>query len=103
MDKPWLCDFAWKCLYVNTQGQVSFCACSPRPRGSLAEASLDRLWNGPQFQEARAQIHCLVFDELLLQNTSGLPQMTDGARRMKRIADQNGGKTKIVTGADLGR
>ncbi|MFQ5805642.1 MAG: hypothetical protein ACE5I3_04245 [Phycisphaerae bacterium] len=50
-----------------------------------------------------AQIHCLVFDELLLQDTSGLPRLTDGARRLKRIADQSGGKTKIVTGADLGR
>jgi hypothetical protein len=50
-----------------------------------------------------AQIHCLVFDELLLQDTSGLPRLTDGARRLKRIAEQNGGKTKIVTGADLGR
>jgi len=50
-----------------------------------------------------AQIHCLVFDEMLLQDTSGLQQLTDGARRLKRIADASGGETKIVTGADLGR
>jgi len=54
-------------------------------------------------RKLRAQIHCLVFDELLLADTSGLPRLTDGARRLKRIADQSGGKTKIVTGADLGR
>ena len=50
-----------------------------------------------------AQIHCLVFDELLLQDTSGMPRLTDGARRLKRIADESGGKLKVVTGADLGR
>ena len=49
-----------------------------------------------------AQIHCLVFDELLLSDTSGLPRLTDGARRLKRIAEESGGKNKIVTGADLG-
>jgi hypothetical protein len=54
-------------------------------------------------KKLRAQIHCLVFDELLLGDTSGLPRLTDGARRLKRIADQSGGKTKVVTGADLGR
>ena len=52
---------------------------------------------------ARAQIHCLVFDELLLADTSGLPRLTDGARRLKRIGDENSGKTKVVTGADLER
>ena len=52
-------------------------------------------------QQAKAQIHCLVFDEFLLSDTSGLPRMTEGARRLKRIADATGGKTKIVTGADL--
>lgn len=50
-----------------------------------------------------AQIHCLVFDELLLADTSELPRLTEGARRLKRIADENNGKTKVVTGADLGR
>lgn len=53
-------------------------------------------------RKIRTQIHCLVFDELLLSDTSGLPRLTDGARRLKRIADASGGKTKIVTGADLG-
>ncbi|MBU0639629.1 MAG: hypothetical protein KKB50_12245 [Planctomycetes bacterium] len=50
---------------------------------------------------ARAKIHCLVFDEILLQDTSGLPRMTDGARRLQRVAEQNGGQTKVVTGLDL--
>ena len=50
----------------------------------------------------RSQIHCLVFDELLLADTSELPPLTDGARRLKRIAEQSGGKLKVVTGADLG-
>ncbi len=52
---------------------------------------------------ARAQIHCLVFDELLLSDTSGLPRLTEGARRLKRIAADSDGKTKIVTGTDLER
>jgi MoaA/NifB/PqqE/SkfB family radical SAM enzyme len=56
MDKSWLCDFAWKCLFVNSVGQVSFCPTNTFPRGSLVEASLDRIWNGPQFQKARAQV-----------------------------------------------
>ena len=51
----------------------------------------------------RVRIHCLVFDEILLQDTSGLPRMTDGAQRLKRIAEENGGKLKVVTGADLKR
>lgn len=50
-----------------------------------------------------AQVHCLVFDELQLQDITGPPRLTEGARRLKRIADETGGKTKIVTGADLGR
>ena len=54
-------------------------------------------------EETRAQIHCLVFDELLLADNSGLPRLTEGARRLKRIADQSGGKTKVVTGVDLER
>jgi len=54
-------------------------------------------------EAAAAQIHCLVFDELLLAETSGLPHMTDGARRLKRIADESGGKTKIVTGEDINK
>jgi len=51
----------------------------------------------------RTRIYCLVFDELLLQDTSGLPRETDGARRMKRLAEANGGKARIVTGKDLRR
>ena len=52
---------------------------------------------------ARARIYCLVFDELLLQDTSGLPRQTDGSRRLTQIAKDNGGKVKIVTGEDLAR
>jgi hypothetical protein len=52
-------------------------------------------------RDVHAQIHCLVFDELLLADNSGPPRLTDGARRLKRIADAAGGKTKIVSGADL--
>ncbi len=54
-------------------------------------------------RKVRAQIHCLVFDELLLSDTSGMPRLTEGARRLKRIADASGGKTRVITGADLGR
>ncbi len=48
-----------------------------------------------------ARICCLVFDEILLQDTTGLPRETEGVRRLKRIAEANGGKVKIVTGQDL--
>lgn len=51
----------------------------------------------------RCRIHTLVFDELLLGDTSGLPKETDGAKRLRRIAEQNGGRTKIVTAGDLNR
>jgi hypothetical protein len=50
-----------------------------------------------------AKIICFVFDELLLGDTSGVPKETDGARRMRKIAEQNRGQVKIVTGKDLGR
>jgi len=51
--------------------------------------------------KVQARIMCLVFDEILLQETSRMPRETDGARRMRRIAEQNRGGIKIVTGADL--
>lgn len=51
----------------------------------------------------RTQIHCLVFDELLLQDATGSPRLTDGARRLQKIADQNRGRCKLVTGVDLRR
>jgi len=54
-------------------------------------------------QGVGATINCLVFDEILLQDTSGLPRLTDGARLLKRVADASGGKTKVVTGLDLKR
>lgn len=46
-------------------------------------------------------INCLVFDEAILSDRSGLPRLTDGARRMQTLASKNKGKTKIVTGSDL--
>lgn len=52
-------------------------------------------------QAVHAQFHCLVFDELLLTDVSGLPHLTEGAQRLIRIADQNHGKAKVVTGKDL--
>jgi hypothetical protein len=51
----------------------------------------------------RIRIHGLVFDELLLEDVSGIPRLTEGAHRMKRIAEESGGKTKIVTGSDIRR
>jgi hypothetical protein len=48
-----------------------------------------------------AKVVCLVFDEILLQDTSKLPRETEGARRMRRVAEQNNGEFKIVTALDL--
>lgn len=54
--------------------------------------------------KVNARICCYAFDELLLQQSDDLPpRMTDGARRLERIAQQNNGWTKIVTGADIRR
>jgi len=47
----------------------------------------------------RAQIHCLVFDELLLDNPQ---RLTVGARAMERIARDSGGECKVITRQDLG-
>ena len=53
---------------------------------------------------SQTRIFCLVFDELLLQDTSGLPRReTEGVRRLKRVAEGNRGQIKIVTGKDLAR
>lgn len=46
-------------------------------------------------------IHCLVFDEILINDRSGLPKMTDGAKRMQKLAEDNRGQVKIVTGRDI--
>lgn len=56
-------------------------------------------------RQIHAQIHCLVFDELILSaaNTGLPPRETEGAKRLKRIAEQNQGKIKVVTGDDLSR
>lgn len=49
----------------------------------------------------KTAIHCLVFDEELLQDTADMPQLTAGARRLEKIAQQNGGKMKVITVADF--
>ncbi|MFN0136490.1 MAG: hypothetical protein ACKVS9_10300 [Phycisphaerae bacterium] len=49
----------------------------------------------------KTAIHCLVFDEALIQDTGDMPQLTSGARRLEKIAQQNGGKMKVVTVADF--
>lgn len=51
----------------------------------------------------KTAIFCLVFDEIILSDKSGIPKLTDGARRMQRVAEKNRGKTKVVTGTDLGK
>lgn len=50
----------------------------------------------------RARIYCFVFDDVILEDTSGLPRETDGVKRLRRLANSNNGKVKIVTGRDLG-
>lgn len=54
-------------------------------------------------ENSRTRIYCLVFDDVLLEDTSGLPKVTPGARRLQTIAEQSGGQCKIVTIKDLGR
>jgi hypothetical protein len=54
-------------------------------------------------RRVQANIHCLVFDDILLTDTSNLPLTSDGAQVLKRIADASGGKTKIITAKDLSR
>lgn len=52
--------------------------------------------------QGRTRIHCVVFDELLLADGSDLPpRETDGARRLRQVAEANGGEVKIVTRDDL--
>lgn len=58
---------------------------------------------GQALKGKKTQIHTLVFDELLLQDTSGLPRLTSGAKRLKTLAEACGGSTKVVTGLDLNR
>jgi hypothetical protein len=55
-------------------------------------------------RRVKARIYCLVFDEILLGQADGLPpRETDGVTRLKRLSRENGGETKIITGADLER
>ncbi len=50
-----------------------------------------------------AKFMCMVFDDQLLSDTSGLPpRPTDGSNRLERIARQNNGRSRIITGSDLG-
>ncbi len=52
----------------------------------------------------RTRIYCLVFDDQLLGDASALtPRETEGSRRLKRIAEANDGRVKIVTAKDLAR
>ncbi len=67
--------------------------------GYFEDAAVDEITQANR--GVKAQIVCFVFDELLLQDESGLPRETDGTRRLRRVAEQNHGQVKIVTGADL--
>ena len=51
----------------------------------------------------RSRIECLVLDEALLAAPPNGPLTeTDGVKRLRRLAAQNGGSATIVTEADLG-
>ena len=52
---------------------------------------------------AKAKINCLVFDEVLFDFKPGSGKLTEGAKVLQQIAQQHGGKCKIVTESDLGR
>lgn len=52
----------------------------------------------------RTRIHCLYFNERLLADRGGLPpRLDDTGWRMAAIAERNGGRLKVLTGADLER
>lgn len=68
----------------------------------------DGLFDDPQSEQqideanlAGTQIHCLAFDELLLDDYSDTPRLSEGGRRLQRLSQQSGGKFKVVTGKDL--
>jgi hypothetical protein len=70
--------------------------------GYFDDALIDEIARANRPSQTR--IYCLVFDEILLQDTSGLPRReTEGVRRLTRIAEGNRGQIKIVTGKDLAR
>ncbi len=55
-------------------------------------------------KKVHAKVFSLVFDEAYLTDKGDLaPKETEGSLRMKRIAEANGGKTKIVTAKDLAK
>jgi hypothetical protein len=69
--------------------------------GFFDEKIVDEITRGNR--RVGAKFMCMVFDDTLLSDTSGLPpRPTDGSNRLGRIARQNNGRSKIVTGADLG-
>jgi MoaA/NifB/PqqE/SkfB family radical SAM enzyme len=102
--KEWLCDFPWKYLFVNVQGEVSFCCTNTPKRGSLHEQTFEEIWNGEGFQLARAQFRdrryleakCLPSCQWLIKEIprygdffeSGLrPVINDSAERQRYISN----------------
>jgi len=72
--------------------------------GRFSEPDRDEAEINRANRAVRARIYCLVFDEIFLGDTSGLPPKdNEYSLRLKRIAQANGGSTKIVTGKDLAR
>lgn len=54
--------------------------------------------------KANTRIYCFLFDEDALEDRSGLPpRETEGARRLRRIAEQNRGEMRVITSSMLGR
>ncbi len=56
-----------------------------------------------QLNKSKTKFACLVFDEVLLNDSSGVPHETEGARNLRKIAEQSGGPFHIVTAKDLRR
>ncbi len=57
-----------------------------------------------QMNRKNVKISCLVFDELILGDTSGLaPKLGEGALRLEKISKASGGGFKVVTARDLQR
>lgn len=70
--------------------------------GIFDDSVVDQL--GKANERGQTLVNCLVFDEQYLGDTSGLaPREDEAAARMRRIAQDNRGKFKIVTGKDLRR
>ncbi len=55
-----------------------------------------------QANKDKVKVSCLLFDELVIGDDSGLPpKVQEQAQRLQKIADQNGGKMKVITAKDL--